>query len=372
MSENANAASPTAPPTVTPTSPSSAPDQGPAPAPVSASMPASVPNSRFSPWFFLALAALALLGWQWLETRHQLAQLEQQLTQRLTEFDTNNKEEHGAQKALQQQVDTLQAKLGAFESKLGEIQGQGAVLQTMYQDAARSREELTLLEVEQAITLASQQLQLAANVPVAALALQSADSRLARLDRPAYLPLRKALTKDIQQLNALPLADVPGMSLRLEQVVSAVDKLPLAAYGRPAEKAKTAENPPPTADLPVWKQQALAVWQELKGLVRIQRFDHEAPDLLAPGQGFFLRENLKLRLLNARLALLSRDQASFRSELKAAQESLAKYFVADDKAVRAAVASLQQMASAPVSLDLPSLNDTQSALRNVRTAKDKR
>ena len=369
MSENANAASPTAPPTVTPTSPSSAPDQGPAPAPVSASMPASVPNSRFSPWFFLALAALALLGWQWLETRHQLAQLEQQLTQRLTEFDTNNKEEHGAQKALQQQVDTLQAKLGAFESKLGEIQGQGAVLQTLYQDAARSREELTLLEVEQAITLASQQLQLAANVPVAALALQSADSRLARLDRPAYLPLRKALTKDIQQLNALPVADVPGMSLRLEQVVSAVDKLPLAAYGRPPEKA---EKAPPAVTLPVWKQQALAVWQELKGLVRIQRFDHEAPDLLAPGQGFFLSENLKLRLLNARLALLSRDQASFRSELKAAQELLAKYFVADDKAVRAAVASLQQMASAPVNLDLPSLNDTQSALRNVRTAKDKR
>jgi uroporphyrin-3 C-methyltransferase len=346
MSENDTASNPTVTPTNSPPS-----------------------STRFSPWFILALVALALLGWQWLETRHKLAQVEQEVAKRLADFDTANKEDHGVQKDLRQQVETLQAKLGAFESKLGEFQGQGVALQSLYQDAVRNREEVALLEVEQAITLASQQLQLTANVPVAILALQAADARLARLDRPQHLPLRKALAKDIAQLNALPVADVPGMSLRLEQVVIAIDKLPLAAYGRPPEKA---ENAQPSAVLPVWQQQGLLVWNELKSLVRIQRFDHEETALLAPGQASFLRENIKLRLLNARLALLSRDQATFRSELKAGQEALGKYFVADDKAVRAAVSSLQQMVSAPVSLDLPSLNDTLSALRTVRAAKDKR
>jgi uroporphyrin-3 C-methyltransferase len=346
-----------------------APPSNPAVMPTNASTNTPSSSPRISPWFILALVALVLLGWQWLETRHKLTQVEQEVAKRLADFDTASKEEHGVQKELRQQAETLQAKLGAFEGKLGEFQAQGLALQNLLQDAARSREEVALLEVEQAVTLASQQLQLSANVPVALLALQAADARLARLDRPAYLPLRKALAKDIQQLSALPVADVPGISLRLEQVVIAVDKLPLAAYGRPPEKT---ENAQPAAALPVWQQQGLLVWNELKSLIRIQRFDHEEMALLAPNQGAFLRENIKLRLLNARLALLSRDQATFRSELKAAQEALSKYFVADDKAVRAAVTSLQQMVSAPVSLEVPSLNDTLAVLRTARSAKDKR
>lgn len=346
MSENATPSNPSVTPSVTPTV-----------------------SSRISPWFILALVALALLGWQWLETRHKLAQVEHEVAKRLADFDTATKEEHGVQKELRQQVETLQAKLGAFESKLSEFQGQGVALQSLYQDVARNREEVALLEVEQAITLAAQQLQISANVPVALLALQAADTRLARLDRPQYLPLRKALAKDIAQLSGLPVADVPGMSLRLEQVLIAIEKLPLAAYARPFDKT---ENTQQSANLPVWQQQGLLIWNELKSLIRIQRFDQEETALLAPNQGAFLRENIKLRLLNARLALLSRDQATFRSELKITQEALGKYFVADDKAVRAASASLQQMASAPLNLDLPSLNETQAMLRTVRLVKEKR
>lgn len=322
-----------------------------------------------NPWFFVALAALLLAGWQWFETRQQLSTFQESLSQRLAEASAGEKEAHGAQKQLLAQVEALQAKLGAVEGKLSEFQGRSETLQTLYQDITRSREEATLLEVEQAITLAGQQLQLNGNVPIAVLALQTADARLARLDRPQYLPLRKALAKDLASLNALPFADVPGISLRLEQLVIGIDKLPLAAYGRPAE---TAENRKAGETLPWWQRTGSEIWQEIKGLVRIQRFDSEEPALLAPGQGFFLRENIKLRLLNARLALLSRDQSTFRSELKVTQEWLARHFVPDDKAVQTAQTSLRQMLTSEINLDLPSLNDSQSALRNLRSGKEKR
>ena len=108
---------------------------------------------------FVALAALLLAGWQWFDSRQQLTDMKLQLS----EASVGLKEEHGAQKALREQVDGLQAKLGALEGKLGEYQGQSASLENLYQDVARSRETATLLEVEQAITLGSQQLQLAAN-----------------------------------------------------------------------------------------------------------------------------------------------------------------------------------------------------------------
>ena len=323
---------------------------------------------RQNAWLFIALAALALAGWQWLETRYQLSNMQQELARRLADADAGNTEERGAQKQLLAQVAALQAKLGAVEGKQAEFEGQSKTLQSFYQEMTRIREEATLLEVEQAITLAGQQLQLAGNVPVAVLALQTADVLLARLDRPQYLPLRKALAKDLAHLTALPIVDVAGISLRLEQVIAGVDKLPLAAYGRPIDQPEKLDA---GAALPWWQRSGNEIWRELKGLVRIQRFDREEPVLLAPGQEFFLRENLKLRLLNARLALLSRDQWTFRNELKVAQEWLARHFLVDDKAVQAALTTLRQMPAAEINAEMPRLTDSLAALRKVRTGKEK-
>lgn len=324
---------------------------------------------RISPWLFVAIAALALAGWQWFETRQRLVDVQQELSQKLAEFDTANKEDRGAQKLSREQVEALQARLGAVDGKIAEFQAQSATLQALYQDIARSREELALIEVEQAIVLAGQQLQLAGNLPVAVLALQTADAQLARLDRPAHLPLRKALAKDLARLNALPFVDMPGISLRLEQVLVGVDKLPLVSHGRPE---KTAENEKAVESATWWQRTGGAIWQEMKGLIRIQRFDREDVALLAPGQGYLLRENLKLRLLNARLALFARDQWTFRNELKVAQDMLNRHFEANDKAVQTAQTTLRQMTASEINVELPTLNDSQAALRNLRPGKEKR
>ncbi|PKO35064.1 MAG: hypothetical protein CVU34_01765 [Betaproteobacteria bacterium HGW-Betaproteobacteria-7] len=323
-----------------------------------------------SPWFILALAALLLAGWQWLETRQQLSETRVEVARRLADAEAMSREDRGARSQLLAQIEGLQAKLGAVEGRLAEFENQGEALQSLYDEMARGREEATLLEVEQAITLAAQQLQLAGNVAVAALALQTADSRLARLDRPVYLPLRTALAKDMARLNSLPFVDVPGLSLRLEEVIIAVDKFPLGAHGRPAEMAPTPAEP--LVGGPWWQQAAREIWQEVKSLVRIQRFDQADQPLLAPGQSFFLRENLKLRLLNARLALLARDYGTFRNELKTAQDWLKRYFASDDKAVKAAQLSLQQLLAADLSIALPTLNDSHAALRDLRNRKEKR
>ena len=324
---------------------------------------------RQGPWLLVAIAALALAGWQWFETRQKLADTQLEVSRKLAEFDTAHKEERGAQMQSREQIDAVQARLGALDGKLAEVQGQSTTLQAVVQDIARSREEVALLEVEQAVTLAAQQLQLAGNVPVAVRALQAADAQLARLDRPQYLPLRKAVAKDLARLNALPFVDAPGLSLRLEQIVIASDKLLLASYGRPAKTAETEKTP---AAQPWWQATGRAVWQELKGLVRVQRFDREDPALLAPGQDYFLHENFKLRLLNARLALFSHDQWTFRNELKVAQDLLARHFEANDKAVQAALATLRQMTAAEINVELPTLSESQTALRNLRPGKEKR
>lgn len=331
--------------------------------------PPPLKSRPLNPWLPVAVAAIALAGWQWLETRSQLADTRQEVARRLAEADTSARAEQGALQQLREQVESLQGKLGASEAKLAEFQGQSAALQTLYQELARGREEATLLEIEQALTLAGQQLQLAGNVPAAVLALQSADARLARLDRPQFMPLRKALARDLEKLNLLPFVDLAGLSLRLEQSLQGIDKLPLASHGRPAE---TAENPVSAPGDSWWRLAAGEIWRELKGLVRIQRFDRDEAVLLAPGQSFFLRENLKLRLLNARLALFAHDQWTFRNELKVADAWLERHFDGNSREVHNLRASLRQLGATNIVLELPNLNDSQAALRTLRNGKEKR
>ncbi len=329
-----------------------------------------VPSTRQNLALLVAILAVLLAGWQWYETRQRLAANEQEMLNRLAQAAAASQEERGVQRQLREEIESLQGKLGAMEEKLDEYESQSATLQTLYENISRGREESILIEVEHAVTLAGQQLQLAGNVQAAILALQSADARLARLDQGRVLLLRKALAKDLERLNALPLVDLAGISLRLEQIVVGVDKLPLGSYGRPSEKAQNddmAEVP-----LPMWRRALGDLWREIRGLIRIQRFDRAEPPLLAPGQDYLLRENIKLRLLNARLALFAHDQATFRNELKAAGDSLGTYFDTRDKAVQVDQAAIKQLLAGATEVQAPSLAETQSSLRALREGKEKK
>lgn len=340
-------------------------------------LPTAVPQRRRAwrdPWLLVALLALALAGWQWVETRIRLADTRQELARRLAESDSAARESRALARLAQEQVGALQGKLGELEERLAESKSQQATLEALYQDLARNRDEWALAEVEQGVTLAAQQLQLAGNVQGAVLALQTADARLASSARPQFIGLRKVLAGDLERLRALPIVDLAGMSVQLESVISVIDRLPLAVDGRPR-----ASGPPPA--LPAergsgalaYGQGLLAdFWSELRALVRIQRFDRDEPALLAPQQVFFLRENLKLRLLNARLALLAHDQWVLRNELKQARVWIERYFDAHDKLVQIALDTLKQLSASEIGIELPNLNQSLSAIRNFKAGKERK
>lgn len=329
-----------------------------------------------NPWLIVALLALALAGWQWFETRARLAETQQEIARRLSESDTVAKESHALSRLAQEQMAALQGKLGELEGKIAESKSQQESLETLYQDLARNREEWALTEIEQGVALASQQLQLAGNVQGAVLALQSAEARLAGNPRPQFMALRKVLLRDLERLHALPQLDLAGMNRQLEGVISAVDSLPLAVDGRPRDTDGVGQPQDSSSvsmtSLSFWQQMAAEFWGELRSLIRIQRFDREEPALLAPGQDFFLRENLKLRLLNARLALMAHDQWAFRNELKQIRLWLDRYFDGQEPSVQAAREMLVQLSAAAISIELPSLNDSLSAIKNFKLGKDRK
>ena len=353
------------------TQPSAAPEIG------TTGRPKSGLAAWLKPWPIIAALALGLAIWQWVETRIRLSDTQVEIARRLSESDTQVKEGRVLARQAQEQLGVLQGKLGELEGKLAESRSQQATLEALYQDLARNRDEWVLAEVEQNVTLAAQQLQLAANVQGAVLALQTADARLAGSSRPQFSSLRRVLARDLERLRALPQIDLPGMNARLESLISAVDGLPLAVDGRPREEKEPAKVVAEAVDVPVsswafWKNLGSEFWREVRSLVRIQRFDRDEPALLAPTQVFFLRENLKLRLLNARLALLAHDQWTFRNELKYAQTWVDRYFDPREAPVQAAQHSLKELSATEISIELPNLNESLSAIKNFKLGKERK
>lgn len=317
-----------------------------------------------------AVAMLVVLA-QWVDTRLQVAGLQQELARRLGEGDSVAREGRAVARQSQEALAAMQAKVGVLEAKLAETQSQAVALEAMYQEISSTRDERLLAEVEQAVMIAMQQLQFAGNVEAALIALQGADARLARSVQPRFLPVRRLIARDIERLKATPGANVTGLSLKIESVVAVVDNLPLAYEQRPkAEAAKPAPAARP-ASADYWRELGADLWRELRQLVRIERIDQADPALLSPAQSYFLRENVKLRLLNARLALLQRDGKTFREEIRQSREHLERYFDGRAKPVQAAQSTLATLATTDVSFDLPGLGDTLAALRNLKFARER-
>jgi uncharacterized protein HemX len=204
----------------------------------------------------------------------------------------------------------------------------------------------------------------------ALIALQAADQRLARADKLQVANLRRALNGDMDRLKALPLVDTVGIAVKLDALVQQADTLPLiVAESLPASRTGTRAK---LEDEAAWLRVARDFWAELKGLVRIREIAPSEAVLLSPAQTYFLRENLKLRLLAARVALLARDESSFRDDIRASQAWIAKYFDAKAKVNVNAQATLKQLAESPVSITPPDINASLAAVRAARTAREKR
>jgi uroporphyrin-3 C-methyltransferase len=104
------------------------------------------------------------------------------------------------------------------------------------------------------------------------------------------------------------------------------------------------------------------LWSEVRTLVRVTRIDSPEAMLIAPEQAFFLRENLKLRLLNARLSLLSRQFDIAQSDLRDALASLDRYFERSHRRVAIGAETLRQVAAQSRQAAVPRPDATLAAI----------
>ncbi len=364
----------TAPAPATPVRTGLAADAVPAPAPAAATLPVGAlpPRGARGPWVLAvllgALAAAGLTAYVGLERSNEA------LVQRLQQLES---EGAAAAERGEQALRAARAETQKLADDLERLRQQRADLDQLYLDLTRGRDEAALWEVERLVTVAAQELQVGGNLGTALAALQAADARLARIDRPQLVNLRRALTGDIERLRSAPAVDLTGLAVKLDQLAAAVDGWPLLA--EPPRKGPLAPAAPAapgaaeaaargrdSAEAGAWAGVRRWLREEFGGLLQIRQVDTPEALLLDATQQRLARQQMRLRLLNARQALLQRNDKLYRGDLGEAQQLLGRYFDARQPAVAAAAAQLKSMAQAPLSVDVPRVDATLAALRAAR------
>jgi uroporphyrin-III C-methyltransferase len=339
--------------------------------------------------FLIAACAIALgaSGMLWTKLSH----IQETLARQSADAIALSIEAKTLAKAAQDAVRETASRQNLMEAKVSEVAMQRSQLEELMKSLSRSRDENLVVDIESALRLAQQQASLTGSVEPLLAALRSADQRIARAAQPRLNPLLRAINKDIERIKSAPLADTPGLLVKLDELIRMVDDLPLAnavappstaagvkaaiankplakPAGKPAMGASAASAAASTpaevlTPWPQWLQNiAGAVRDEARGLVRVSRIDLPEAALLSPEQSFFARENLKLKILNARLGLLARQTDASRADLEQASNTLTRYFDGNARSTQQAQAILALLQSQVKIIELPRIDDSLGAL----------
>jgi uncharacterized protein HemX len=331
--------------------------------PVSASTPASPasetglapvaraagPALRF--WIALGvlLALLVAVVW-WLDGRLYATQAE--VARRLQATDTVAVE---ARTLAQQSAEggrDLNARLAVLESHEQDVAAQRQQLQQLYQDFAKSRDDAFLGQTAELIALAQQQAELTGSLTPLTSTLEAAAQRLGRAGGPRAALVQHAAQSDLQRLKSSLAPDIPAAAQRLDELAALVDDLQLLSSAAPLQGSAAGAQPRPEP-APGWTHRVAywgaVAWDQARQLVSVTRIDGTDNLLMAPQQADYLRENLKLRVLNARLDLLSRNAAGYRNDLRAIDAMLRGKFNLHQARTQFALTLVEQAAGTDLS-----------------------
>lgn len=327
-------------------------------------------------------AAAVMYAWN---TQQRVKGLEQQLVKRQEDSGAMAAEAQMLAKQAQDSSRGAAAKLALLEARVAEVAVQRTQLEELIQTLSRSRDENVLADVESSIRVAMQQTAITGSAEPLVITLKQAEERLARQNQPRLEGVRRAIAQDLERVRAAGVVDVSTLAIRLDEVVRQVDELPLLSApqaqrgpARPAGRAAApaasvpagadaaAPAPPDPAWTEVlgerWAALGARVWAEVRRLVRVTPIDQPEAMLVSPEQAYFLRENLKLRLLNARLALLSRQFDTAQSDLRDAQSALERYFDRSAKRTANAIDLVKQVSSQARQVIVPRPDATLAAI----------
>ncbi len=329
----------------------------------------------------LCLSSLLVSGSLWLK----LSSIQEALARQSADATAASVEGRTLAKSASEAVNGVVSRQALQETRLAEVAMQRTQLEELMQSLSRSRDENLVVDLDSAIRLAQQQANLTGSLEPLLAALRTAEQRVNRSAQPRLAPLQRALAKDAERVKSANVADTPSLLIKLDELVRLADEMPLAnAVATPATTSQASSKPAPstmptrkvTTDAanstpgtgllsaaPTWLKSLVGgVREEARALVRVSRIDTPEAALLSPEQSFFARENFKLKMLNARLGLLSRQFESTRGDLASAAKLITRYFDGSSRSVQQTSSLIAQIQVQIKSAEQPRIDDTLAAL----------
>lgn len=369
------------------------PDTLPAPV-VSPTEPDHTPTAAPAEWVRWAVLVLSLTsaGGIWLawQAQQRVQGLEQALVRRQQESQSQSTEARVLARQAQELSRESAARTTLLETRLSEVALQRTQVEDLIKNLNQSRDENLVADIEASLRVATQQAILTGSAEPLVTALQSAEARLTRAAQPRLDNVRRAVAKDLDRVRATRVADLSALTIRLDEATRLVDEIPLLNTPdapHPDGASKTSASKPlkdkataasqqassPDETNAGWGTQLLhwtrgaaqVVWDQTRSLIRVTQISRPEGMLLSPEQGFFLRENMKLRLLNARLALLSRQTTLATGDLKQIESTVPRYFDTTSRKTQLLQSMLADVAAQSEQTTVPRPDDTLAALATV-------
>lgn len=296
--------------------------------------------------------------------REQLAAISSVQSNMTTEIDAAVVTMASAAQSAAAGVNELRATIGSAVSKQGDL---ARAISSLYEKETQTSVDWILAEAEYLVLAAIQRLALERDVNTAVAAMRAADQRLRSAEHPDLGPIREKIIADLTALEAVNLPDVEGLAIYIGKTIDRVDTLPMKPIAEGVIPFPSVRNGDYEVD--DWRNLGYAIWSDLVDLVEVK--DADLPDsvLFDPEQRYFLRQNLKLELASARLAILRRDRANLESSIDLIKRQFDAYYDVDAAGVANIIKRLDAAKALELTPILPNITGSLDALRKHRASR---
>lgn len=324
------------------------------------------------------LAAVAFLAYQQnqssqvfsgLKTENQL--LQQQLETQRAEFNALESELSAQLAAIsatpvtidesrvEQLETTVSRQAQQVENALSEIRSNISVSQQA------PSFEWKIFEAQYLLGIANQKLKLESDTASAIAMLEAADAALLESGSSRVFTLRQSIATDLTQLRAVRPFDREGSYFRIASLVQEVENLDLVGSLQEGfQNRQSGINS--SSEMPGTEVGIIQSGLDFLSTVFVwRRWDETPSALLAPEQGVFIKQNLRLMLEQSQLALLTKDQILFTQSLVKSRDWLNRYALIESESGQLIVNSLDDLSSLDIDPPLPTIDDTIDLVRQL-------
>ena len=264
-------------------------------------------------------------------------------TTQLAQLESENK-------ATQDKIAQVEELINAKSHELVGLQSQ--INKVSAQANAQQPTDWLFSEADFLLNNALRKLVLDNDVDTAVSLLKLADETLAKVNNSQSAAIRSAINQDLKQLLSVTGIDQNAVMQKLSQLANTVDELPVldVNFGDDQNATKLSDS------LSDWAENAeKSATSFLNHFIRISpKHGADRKELLAPNQDIYLRENIRLRLQLAIMAVPRQQNELYKQSLEAVASWIRSYFDTNAEVTQSFLKSVDELSEVSIYVDVPS------------------